>query len=60
MINGPYDIWIEVKGKLQKTEAVFENEDDLMGGAKNIAQYVGKTLNDFAGAQHAQNRCPIF
>ncbi|MEZ4458923.1 MAG: ATPase, T2SS/T4P/T4SS family [bacterium] len=46
MINGPSDIWIEVKGKLQKTEAVFANEDDLMGGAKNIAQYVGKTLNE--------------
>lgn len=46
MINGPNDIWIEVKGKLQHTEARFENEDDLMGGAKNIAQYVGKTLNE--------------
>jgi len=48
MINGPDDIWIEVKGKLQKTEARFENEDDLMGGAKNIAQYVGKVLNDMS------------
>ncbi|RAL24801.1 CpaF family protein [Lujinxingia litoralis] len=46
MVNGPNDIWIEVKGKLQKTDARFENEDDLMGGAKNIAQYVGKTLNE--------------
>lgn len=46
MINGPRDIWIEVGGKLQKTEAVFEVEDDLMSGAKNIAQYVGKILND--------------
>lgn len=46
MINGPNDIWLEVKGKLQKTEARFENEDDLMGGAKNVAQYVGKTLNE--------------
>lgn len=46
MINGPNDIWIEVKGKLQHTEAKFDTEDDLMGGAKNIAQYVGKTLNE--------------
>lgn len=46
MINGHQDIWIEVAGKLQKTEAVFDNEDDLMGGVKNIAQYVGKTLNE--------------
>ncbi len=46
MINGPDDIWIEVSGKLQKTDAKFENADDLMGGVKNIAQYVGKTLNE--------------
>ncbi|MBA2661918.1 MAG: CpaF family protein [Bradymonadaceae bacterium] len=46
MINGPDDIWIEVKGKLQKTDARFETEDDLMGGVKNIAQYVGKVLNE--------------
>ena len=45
MINGPEDIWIEVKGKLHQTEARFDNPDDLMGGVKNIAQYVGKTLN---------------
>ncbi len=45
MINGPDDIWIEVKGLLKKTDARFDNDDDLMGGVKNIAQYVGKTLN---------------
>ena len=45
MINGPDDIWIEVKGKLYRTEVRFDNEDDLMGGVKNIAQFVGKTLN---------------
>ncbi|MFW5967687.1 MAG: CpaF family protein [Persicimonas sp.] len=46
MINGPEDIWIEVAGKLQRTEATFDTADDLMGGVKNIAQYVGKTLNE--------------
>lgn len=46
MINGHEDIWIEVSGKLQKTEVMFENPDDLMGGVKNIAQYVGKVLNE--------------
>lgn len=46
MINGHEDIWIEVSGKLQKTEVKFDNEDDLMGGVKNIAQYVGKVLNE--------------
>lgn len=46
MINGPDDIWIEVSGKLQQTEVTFDTPDDLMGGVKNIAQYVGKTLNE--------------
>ncbi len=46
MINGPDDIWIEVSGKLHKTDARFENNDDLLGGVKNIAQFVGKTLNE--------------
>ncbi len=46
MINGPDDIWIEVSGKLRHTDAKFDTVDDLMGGVKNIAQYVGKTLNE--------------
>lgn len=46
MINGPDEIWVEVAGKLKKTEATFDTADDLMGGVKNIAQYVGKTLNE--------------
>lgn len=46
MINGPNDIWLEIKGKLHKTDARFTVEDDLLSGVKNIAQYVGKTLNE--------------
>ncbi len=46
MINGPDEIWIEVSGKLKKTDARFEVEDNLRSGVKNIAQYVGKTLNE--------------
>ena len=57
MVNGPNDIWIEVSGKLQKTEARFETEDDLMSGAKNIAQYVGKILNELAKIKPAVGRC---
>lgn len=44
MINGPADIWIERKGRLQKTEAKF-SEEGLMGAARNIAQYVGRPLS---------------
>lgn len=46
MINGPDEIWLEIGGKLQRTDVTFDTVDDLMGGVKNIAQYVGKTLNE--------------
>jgi len=45
MINGPTDIWIEKKGKLIKTDAVF-SEELLIGCARNIAQFVGRPLTD--------------
>ncbi|MDC0710866.1 CpaF family protein [Stigmatella sp. ncwal1] len=45
MINGPADVWIERKGKLSKTDAAF-SEEGLIGAARNMAQYVGRLLND--------------
>ena len=45
MINGPTDIWIERKGRLTKTDAVF-SEEGLIGAARNMAQFVGRVLSD--------------
>ncbi len=45
MINGPTDIWIERKGRLSKTDAVF-SEEGLIGAARNMAQFVGRVLSD--------------
>jgi pilus assembly protein CpaF len=45
MINGPADIWIERKGLLTKTDAVF-SEEGLMGAARNMAQFVGRVLSE--------------
>lgn len=45
MINGPEDVWIERKGKLQKTDARF-SEEGLLGAARNMAQFVGRQLTD--------------
>ncbi|KFE71122.1 CpaF family protein [Hyalangium minutum] len=45
MINGPADIWIEKKGRLSKTDAVF-SEEGLLGAARNMAQFVGRILSD--------------
>lgn len=46
MINGKDEVWIEVGGKLEKTEAQFDTVDDLKGGVKQIAQYVDKPLDE--------------
>jgi pilus assembly protein CpaF len=45
MINGPTDIWIERKGKVSKVDASF-TEEGLLGAARNMAQYVGRLLNE--------------
>ncbi|AKJ00065.1 Type II/IV secretion system ATP hydrolase TadA/VirB11/CpaF, TadA subfamily [Archangium gephyra] len=45
MINGPTDVWIERKGKVSKTDATF-TEEGLIGAARNMAQFVGRLLND--------------
>jgi pilus assembly protein CpaF len=45
MINGPTDVWIERKGLLTKTDATF-SEEGLLGAARNMAQFVGRMLND--------------
>jgi len=46
LINGPSTIFIERKGKLIKTEAKFEDEGSLLAAARNIAQFVGRPLDE--------------
>ncbi len=45
MINGPEDIWIERKGRVIKLDVKFTVEG-LEAAARNMAQYVGRMLND--------------
>jgi pilus assembly protein CpaF len=44
MINGPHEIYVEKKGKLIKTTAQFEDEEQLMAAVRNIAQFVGRKI----------------
>lgn len=44
MINGSQTIYIEKKGKLHKTDAVFTDEEQLMAAVRNIAQFVGRKI----------------
>lgn len=45
MINGPSQIYIERKGKVEPTEARFLNDQALQAALKNIARQVGRMFN---------------
>ena len=45
LINSPEDIWAEKKGKLRRVKAKF-TPDGLKAAARNMAQYVGKPLDN--------------
>ncbi len=46
MINGSNQVFIELKGKLQLTEARFVSEPALKAAAVNVAKNVGRLLNE--------------
>jgi pilus assembly protein CpaF len=46
MINGPSQIYIERKGKLELTNARFATREALMAALRNLSQYVGKLVNE--------------
>lgn len=46
MINGPDQIYIERKGKLELTNARFASREALMAALRNLSQYVGKFVSE--------------
>lgn len=46
LINGPDEVFIEKAGKLEKTKATFSTEQALQAAVRNIAQFVGRTINE--------------
>lgn len=46
MVNAFDEIWIEIAGKVQKTTAKFKDEDSLRAAVNNIAQSVGRRINN--------------
>lgn len=44
MINGTKRVFIERKGKIEETKAVFYDEEHLLSLARNIAQYTNKRI----------------
>lgn len=46
MVNGFDDIYVERKGRLEHTPAAFPSEDALLSAAHNVAQYVGREIDE--------------
>ena len=46
MVNGHDEIYIERRGKLEKTEARFDSPDALLSAVHNVAQYVGREIDE--------------
>jgi len=45
MVNSHDEIWVEIAGKIQKTNAKFPDEDALRSAVNNIAKSVGRRLD---------------
>jgi pilus assembly protein CpaF len=45
MINGPFEIFVEKKGLVYKTDARFHNEEALVSAMRAIAQSVGRRID---------------
>ena len=46
LINGPFEIFIERNGKLQKADGKFADEDSLRAAVNTVAQSVGRRISD--------------
>lgn len=46
LVNGSKDIFVERKGLLEKTDASFHDEQALQAAVRNIAQFVGRRIDD--------------
>ena len=47
MINSYNEIWVEIAGKIAKTEAAFTDEDALLAAVTNIAQSVDRRIDEY-------------
>jgi len=46
MVNGFNEIYIERRGRLSRTEARFPSEDALLSAVHNVAQFVGREIDE--------------
>ncbi len=57
MINGPDQIYIERKGQLELVPAKFESREALTAALRNMAQFVGKHVDELGRSSKAA--CPM-
>lgn len=46
MVNGCDEIYVERRGRLEPTDARFPSEDALLSAVHNVAQYVGREIDE--------------
>jgi pilus assembly protein CpaF len=46
LVNGPDEIFVERRGLLEKTPAKFKDEQALLAAVRNIAQFVGRRIDE--------------
>lgn len=46
MVNSYNEVWVEIAGKIQKTDATFTDEDALLAAVTNIAQSVNRRIDE--------------
>ena len=46
MINGPHEIFIERAGRIERTDAKFPNRHALEAAVRNLAQFVGRHVDE--------------
>ncbi|MCC7354472.1 MAG: CpaF family protein [Anaerolineae bacterium] len=46
MVNGPRSVWIERKGKLEKTQAIFDDNDHVMRIIERIVAPLGRRIDE--------------
>ena len=47
MINGPEQVYIERRGRLERTSVKFASRESVMCALRNAAQFVGKHVDEF-------------
>jgi pilus assembly protein CpaF len=54
MVNGAFEIYVEKKGRIFKTDSQFEDEEQLMSAVRRVAQAVGRQVDEGSPALDAR------